>query len=543
MKRRTWAFGVVWAFVATLACAPAGDETRAPAGGFSTDLLRSHIEVLSSDDFGGRAPGSPGEEKTVAYLTEAFRSYGLKPGNPDGTYLQQVPLVGITATDESRLFIVSGGEEGELAEGLGYVAWTKRVVEEVDIDGELVFVGYGVVAPEYDWDDYKDVDVEGKVLVMLVNDPPIESAFGGDAMTYYGRWTYKYEIAAEKGAAGAFIVHETVPAGYPWEVVSGSWMGESFDLETPDKNMGRVAVEGWFSLNAARALFEGAGLDYDEQKQAAADRSFRPVSLGTRVKASIENELRNVSSANVIAKLEGSEAEASGETVLYLAHWDHLGTQPSMEGDNIFNGAYDNATGVAGLLELARVFSELDPTPRRSVLFLAVTAEEQGLLGSRYYAENPLYSIAETVAGINMDGLNVWGRTTDVTVVGMGQSSLDDLAAEIAGQQGRTLLPNPEPEKGFYYRSDHFELAKVGIPAFYADVGITFEGRPEGWGESRREIYTAEDYHKPSDEIKDWYELSGMVQDLDLFYGMGLQLATTDTWPEWSETSEFRSKR
>ena len=543
MKRRTWAFGVVWAFVATLACAPAGDETRAPAGGFSTDLLRSHIEVLSSDDFGGRAPGSPGEEKTVAYLTEAFRSYGLKPGNPDGTYLQQVPLVGITATDESRLFIVSGGEEGELAEGLGYVAWTKRVVEEVDIDGELVFVGYGVVAPEYDWDDYKDVDVEGKVLVMLVNDPPIESAFGGDAMTYYGRWTYKYEIAAEKGAAGAFIVHETVPAGYPWEVVSGSWMGESFDLETPDKNMGRVAVEGWFSLNAARALFEGAGLDYDEQKQAAADRSFRPVSLGTRVKASIENELRNVSSANVIAKLEGSEAEASGETVLYLAHWDHLGTQPSMEGDNIFNGAYDNATGVAGLLELARVFSELDPTPRRSVLFLAVTAEEQGLLGSRYYAENPLYSIAETVAGINMDGLNVWGRTTDVTVVGMGQSSLDDLAAEIAGRQGRTLLPNPEPEKGFYYRSDHFELAKVGIPAFYADVGITFEGRPEGWGESRREIYTAEDYHKPSDEIKDWYELSGMVQDLDLFYGMGLQLATTDTWPEWSETSEFRSKR
>ena len=541
MKRRTWAFGVVAACVATWACAPAGDDTRAATGQFSTDLLMAHIEVLSSDDFGGRAPGSPGEEKTVAYITEAFRSYGLRPGNPDGTYLQQVPLVGITATDRSRLSLVRGREEEELAAGLGYVAWTKRVVEEVDVDGELVFVGYGVVAPEYDWDDYKGIDVEGKVLVMLVNDPPIEGAFGGDAMTYYGRWTYKYEIAAERGAAGAFIVHETVPAGYPWEVVSGSWMGESFDLETPDKNMGRVAVEGWFSLNAARALFEGAGLDYDEQKQAAADRSFRPVSLETRLKASIENELRNVSSANVIAKLEGSEVPA--ETVLYLAHWDHLGTQPSMEGDNIFNGAYDNATGVAGLLELARVFSELDPTPRRSVLFLAVTAEEQGLLGSRYYAENPLYPIAETVAGVNMDGLNVWGRTTDVTVVGMGQSSLDELAAEIAGRQGRTLLPNPEPEKGFYYRSDHFELAKVGIPAFYADVGITFEGRPEGWGERRREIYTAEDYHKPSDEIKDWYELSGMIQDLDLFYGMGLELVTTDTWPEWSETSEFRSKR
>ena len=532
---------MVWVFAGMWACAPPGNDTRAPAGGFSTDLLRSHIEVLSSDDFGGRAPGSPGEEKTVAYLTEAFRSYGLKPGNPDGTYVQQVPLVGITATDRSHLFIVRGRQEEELAAGLGYVAWTKRVVEEVSVDAELVFVGYGVVAPEYDWDDYQDVDVEGKVLVMLVNDPPIESAFGGDAMTYYGRWTYKFEIAAEKGAAGAFIVHETVPAGYPWEVVSGSWTGESFDLETPDKNMGRVPVEGWFLLNAARALFEGAGLDYQEQKQAAAERSFRPVSLGTRVKVTIENELRNVSSANVIAKLEGSEAP--DETVLYLAHWDHLGTQPSMEGDNIFNGAYDNATGVAGLLELARIFSELDPTPRRSVLFLAVTAEEQGLLGSRYYAENPLYPAAETVAAINMDGLNIWGRTTDVTIVGMGQSSLDDLAREIAGRQGRTLLPDPEPENGYYYRSDHFELAKVGIPAFYADVGVTFEGRPEGWGERQRETYTAEDYHQPSDEIKDWYELSGMVQDLDLFYGMGLQLATTDAWPAWSETSEFRSKR
>ncbi len=538
MGRPVWILGML---AGTWACAPVGDDARAPAGGFSTDLLRSHIEVLSSDDFGGRAPGSSGEEKTVAYLTEAFRSYGLKPGNPDGTYVQQVPLVGITATERSHLSIVSGRQEEELAEGLDYVAWTKRVVEDVDVDAELVFVGYGVVAPEYDWDDYKGVDVEGKVLVMLVNDPPIESAFGGDALTYYGRWTYKYEIAAEKGASGAFIVHETVPAGYPWEVVSGSWMGESFDLETPDKNMGRVAVEGGFSLNAARALFEGAGLEYEEQKQAAADRSFRPVSLGTRVKVTIENELRNVSSANVIAKLEGSEAP--DETVLYLGHWDHLGTQEFMEGDNIFNGAYDNATGVAGLLELARVFSELEPTPRRSILFLAVTAEEQGLLGSRYYAENPLYPAAETVAAINMDGLNIWGRTSDVTVVGMGQSSLDDLAREVAGRQGRTLLPDPEPEKGYYYRSDHFEFAKVGIPAFYADVGVTFEGRPEGWGERQREIYVAEDYHKPSDEIKGWYELSGMVQDLDLFYGMGLQLATTDAWPEWSETSEFRSKR
>ncbi len=539
MRRQIWNFGLLGAGVVLGACAPAGSEKS--DHGLDSELLMKHIEVLSSDEFGGRAPGSPGEEKTAAYLTDAFRGYKLEPGNPDGTYIQKVPLVGITATDESHLSLVRGREREELAAGLGYVAWTKRVVEEVDLDGELVFVGYGVVAPEYDWDDYKDVDVEGKVLVMLVNDPPLEDAFGGDAMTYYGRWTYKFEIAAEKGAAGAFIVHETVPAGYPWEVVGGSWSGESFDLETPDKNMGRVAVEGWFSSGAARALFEGAGLDFEEQKQAAADRTFRPVALGTRVQAEIKNELRNIESANLVAKLEGSEVP--DEAILYVAHWDHLGTLESMEGDNIFNGAYDNATGVAGLIELARIYSELDPAPRRSVMFLAVTAEEQGLLGSRYYAEHPLVPAAKTVAAINMDGLNIWGRTTDVTIVGMGQSSLDELAAQVAGRQGRTLLSDPEPEKGYYYRSDHFEFAKVGIPAFYADAGITFEGRPEGWGETQRAKYVADDYHKPSDEIKQWYELSGMVQDLELFYEMGLELATGDAWPEWSETSEFKSKR
>ena len=518
-------------------CAPGGGGSER----FSTERLMQHIETLSSDAFGGRAPGSPGEEKTVSYLTQTFESYGLSPGNPDGTFVQDVPLVGITATDRSRLLLARHGVEQELAAGLGYVAWTKRVVEEASADGELVFVGYGTVAPEYDWDDYKDVDVSGKILVMLVNDPPGEDIFGGKAMTYYGRWTYKYEIAAEKGAKGAFIVHETVPAGYPWEVVTGSWMGEQFDLETEDKNMGRVAVEGWFSLDAARALFENAGLDFEDQKRAAAERSFRPVSLGTRLRATIDNELRHVRSKNVIARVEGTEAPE--ETVLYVAHWDHLGTNEQMEGDNIYNGAYDNATGVAGLLELARAYSELEPAPRRSVLFLAVTAEEQGLLGSRYYAEHPLYPVSSTVAAINMDGLNIWGRTQDVTVVGMGQSSLDDLAAEIAAERGRTLIPDPEPEKGYYYRSDHFELAKVGIPSFYADVGVTFEGKPEGWGKRQREKYVAEDYHKPSDEIKDWYDLSGMVQDLELFYEMGYRLATSDTWPEWSETSEFRARR
>ncbi len=533
-----------WALVACLlplaACTPRG-PAEDEASLMSTERLLQNIKSLSSDEFGGRAPGSDGEEKTAAYLTEKFKELGLAPGNPDGTYVQNVPLVGITATEDSHLFLVESGNAEELAPGLGYVAWTKRVVEDVAVDAELVFVGYGVVAPEYEWDDYKDVDVRGKALVMLVNDPPAEGKFGGEAMTYYGRWTYKFEIAARMGAAGAFIVHETVPAGYPWEVVRGSWAGEQFDLVSDDKNQGRVAVEGWFALEAVRALFRRAGLDFAAEKEKAKRADFRPVPLGVGVRANVRNKLRTVESKNVVARLEGTEAK--DEVILYLAHWDHLGTQDGVEGDNIFNGAYDNATGTAGLIELARAFSSLDEKPRRSVVFLAVTAEEQGLLGSRFYAQNPLYPAAKTVAAINMDGLNVWGRTRDVTVVGMGQSSLDDLARRFAADQGRVLVPDTEPEKGYYYRSDHFELAKVGIPSFYADSGIDFLGKPPGWGQKERERYVAEDYHKPSDEVKDWWDLSGMVEDLELYFAMGRHLSTGDEWPEWSEGSEFRAAR
>ncbi len=520
------------------ACAPPSPVDEAPL--VSSERLMEHVKVLSSDEFGGRAPGSEGENKTVSYLTEKFQELGLAPGNPDGTYVQNVPLVGITSTEDSSLFLVDDGAEEELAPGVAYVAWTKRVVEDVTSEGDLVFVGYGVVAPEYGWDDYKDVDVRGKVLVMLVNDPPAEGKFGGEAMTYYGRWTYKYEIASQKGAAGAFIVHETVPAGYPWEVVTGSWAGEQFDLVTGDKNQGRVAVEGWFSLDATRSLFQRAGLDFAAEREKAKRADFRPLPLGAGVRANIRNQLRTVESRNVVARLEGTEA--ADEVVLYMGHWDHLGTQEG-EGDAIFNGAYDNATGTAGLIELARAFSALDPKPRRSVLFLAVTAEEQGLLGSRFYAQNPLYPAAKTVAAINMDGLNVWGRTRDITVVGMGQSNLDDLARGLAAAQERVLVPDTEPEKGYYYRSDHFELAKVGIPSFYADSGIDFIGKPEGWGKKQRERYVAEDYHKPSDEVKEWWDLSGAVEDLEFFFAMGRQLATSDEWPEWSETSEFRAAR
>ena len=525
--------------LALAACAPPDPPTDEPL--VSAERLMGDIKILSSDEFGGRAPGSEGEEKTVAYITERFKEIGLEPGNPDGTYVQNVPLVGITATEESQLSLAANGAAEELAPGLGYVAWTKRVVEDVAAEGDLIFVGYGVVAPEYGWDDYKDVDVRDKVLVMLVNDPPAVGKFGGEAMTYYGRWTYKYEIASQKGAAGAFIVHETVPAGYPWEVVTGSWAGEQFDLVTENKNRGRVAVEGWFSLDATRALFQRAGLDFAAEKEKAKSADFRPVPLGVGVRANIRNKLRTVESRNVVARLEGTEA--ADEVVLYMGHWDHLGTQEAVEGDDIFNGAYDNATGTAGVIELARAFSSLEPKPLRSVVFLAVTAEEQGLLGSRFYAGNPLYPAAKTVAAINMDGLNVWGRTRDITVVGMGQSSLDDLARRLAAEQERVLVPDTEPEKGYYYRSDHFELAKVGIPSFDADSGVDFIGKPEDWGKNERERYVAEDYHKPSDEVKDWWDLSGTVEDLELFFAMGRHLAASGEWPEWSETSEFRAVR
>jgi Zn-dependent M28 family amino/carboxypeptidase len=521
------------------ACQPSNDAARS---GIAAESLMEHIRVLASDEFEGRAPGSAGEARTVAYLTDQFQQLGLAPGNPDGTYVQAVPLVGITPRPNGGLEIAGGGATATLEPGADYVAYTKRVVEEVELDGELVFVGYGAVAPEYDWDDFKDVDVSGKVLLMLVNDPPGPDIFGGKAMTYYGRWTYKFEIAAARGAAGALVIHETGPAGYPWEVIGSSPYGEQFDLVTEDRNMGRARVEGWIQQDATARLFEMAGLDFEDAKRAATQRDFEPIALGLTARTTIVNTLRTVDSQNVVARLEGSDA--SDESVFYVAHWDHLGRDATLAGDQIFNGAADNASGTAGLLEIAGAFARAG-AQQRSVVFLAVTAEEQGLLGSRYYAGQPLYPTARTVAALNMDVLNLLGRTRDVTVVGMGQSSLDDLATRLARDRARVLRPDPEPEKGFYYRSDHFEFAKVGIPAFNPDGGVEFlsEDKEEGYGLRMREQYTAEDYHQVSDEVKDYWDLSGAVDDLDLFFEMGRELANSAAWPEWSESSEFRAVR
>lgn len=540
--RSPLAFIVIAIVAAGCQSAPGDDVVdRGDAGAIHADTLLAATTVLSSDEFVGRAPGSPGEAKTIDYLTEQFSSLDFQPGNPDGTWVQTVPLVGITPLVGDGLTVTRGDGSRMLEPGEDYVAWTKHVVEEVTLDAEFVFVGYGAVAPEYDWDDFEDVDVSGKILLFLVNDPPLDDVFGGPAMTYYGRWTYKHEIAAAKGAAGSFVIHEPETAGYPWEVVGSSPHGESFDLVAADRNLSRAAVEGWFQRATAEAVFAMAGLDFEEARARAADRSFRPVPLGVRGTTRIRNTLRTIDSQNFVAQLAGTEA--SDEVVMYVAHWDHLGEDPALSGDQIYNGAADNATGTAGLIEVARAFVMADEPPRRSVLFLAVTAEEQGLLGSRHYAKNPLYPPGQTVAVLNMDVLNTWGRTADLTVVGMGQSELDAVAAAVAAESGRVLNPDPEPEKGFYYRSDHFSFANAGIPAFYADPGISYLDKPEGYGAEKRAQYTAIDYHSPSDEVKPDWDLSGAVEDLTFLYRMGARLAAGDDWPEWSETSEFRALR
>ncbi len=513
------------------------------APGIDAGLLLGEIEMLASDEFGGRAPGSPGETLTISYLTDQFEALGLVPGNPDGTWVQAVPLVGITPQPGDALVVSTSNSADSVTwvPGEDYVALTKHVVDEVEVDAEFVFVGYGAVAPEYDWDDFGDVDVTGKILLFLVNDPPLDDAFGGSAMTYYGRWTYKHETAAARGAVGSLVIHETGPAGYPWEVIGSSPHGESFNLVAADNNLSRATMEGWVRRSTAESLFEMAGLDFEELKQQAADRSFQPVSLGVTGQTRIRNTLRTIDSQNFLAMIPGSDAP--DEVVMYVAHWDHLGRDDTLTGDQIFNGAADNATGTAALIELARAFTESDVPPRRSVLFLAVTAEEQGLLGSAYYGQSPVYPTADTVAALNMDVLNQWGRTRDLTVVGMGQSELDRYAEDVADRLQRTLVADPEPEKGFYYRSDHFSFAKVGIPSFYADPGIEYLEKPEGYGLLKREEYTANDYHAVTDEVKSDWDLSGAVEDLTFMFEFGTLLAATDDWPEWSATSEFKAVR
>jgi Zn-dependent M28 family amino/carboxypeptidase len=523
----------------------------APTPAIDPGRMLAHIRELASDAFEGRAPGTPGEDRTVAYLTEQFRAMGLAPGNPDGTYVQAVPLLGFTT--EAKGTLRAGGTTISLDTPEAWSPVSRRPQDEVKVAGsEVVFAGYGVEAPEQDWDDFKGLDVRGKTLVMLVGDPPVPDpaapskldpkVFGGRAMTYYGRWTYKYEIASKKGAAAVLLVHETGPAGYPWSVPRANYGREHFDIPGPEL-ANRVAVESWISFETAQALFKAANQDFDALKAAAATRTFRPVPLGATFDATARNARREVKSRNVVARVVGSDPARRDEHVVFTAHWDHLGRDEKLTGDQIYNGAADNASGTAMLLELARAFAQTRPAPRRSLLFLAVTAEEQGLLGATYYATHSLYPIEKTVADINMDVVNLWGVTSDVTSVGMGQSTLDDLLVEVAGAKGRTVGSDPELDKGMYYRSDHFAFAQVGVPALNAKGGSRYVGKPEGYGQQKRDEYTKDDYHKPSDEVKPGWDLSGAAADAGLLYEVALRVANGQHEPEWKPTSEFRARR
>ncbi|HEY6187729.1 MAG TPA: M28 family peptidase [Pyrinomonadaceae bacterium] len=528
-------------------------DVKSASESITVDGLMRHIKTLSSDEFEGRAPGTRGEELTVNYIAGEFKRIGLEPGNTDGTYIQKVPLAGLTAEPEASFNVA--GRTISLKHKDDYVALSRRYVPEVKIsNSEVVFVGYGIVAPEYGWDDYKGVDVRGKTILMLINDPPIpdpldsskldEKMFKGRAMTYYGRWTYKYEIAAEKGAAAAVIIHETGPAAYGWQVPAANAGRESFDIRTPDRNMNRAGVEAWLHLDKAKELITAAGQDFDSLKRAAMSRSFKPVPLGAQANFTVRNKLREIESRNVIAKITGSDPKLRDEYVIYSAHWDHLGRDETLQGDQIYNGAIDNASGIAWMLEIAEAYKKLKRPPKRSVIFLAPTGEEKGLLGARYYATHPLYPLERTLADINMDIMNQWGRTRAIVSVGYGNTTLEDLLSEMAATQGRTVKPDPEPEKGYYYRSDHFELAREGVPALtFLFPGTDYIGKPAGYGQQKREEYVAHDYHKVTDEIKPDWDLSGAVEDTQLLFEVGYRVAEGNTWPEWKPGTEFKAKR
>lgn len=522
----------------------AGSETAADI--LAQDLAR-HIEKLASDAFEGRAPMTPGGERARDYIAGEYKRLGLEPVN--GSYFQSVPLVESTLDPEQSYFRVAvNGELRELAYKTESVYWTKRIEGEVSFDdSQMVFVGYGIVAPEYGWDDYEGIDAAGKTVVILVNDPGYATQdpklFNGNAMTYYGRWTYKYEEAARQGAAAAIIIHQTAPAGYGWGVVESSWSGAQLDLQRKDDGASRIAVESWITEGAARELLAASGLDLDALKEAAASADFKAVHMGSlRASAKLVQIIRRSEDANVLGVLPG--AERPGEYVLYMAHWDHLGVDSAAEGeDKIFNGAVDNATGIAAILEIAERFARNEQRPERSVLFAAVTAEESGLLGSAYMAEDPPVPLSQIVGGFNIDGMLPAPPAKDITVVGYGASELEDLLKTAAANHDRYLRPDPEPEKGYFYRSDHISLAKTGVPMLYADSGIDLRDGGEEAGKAVAEDYVANRYHAPSDEYDDSWDLSGMADTVQVLYETGATLAYSKMWPNWHEGNEFRVLR
>ena len=517
-----------------------------PAAEFDAARLSEHARVLSDDSFQGRGIGTPAEDMVVRYLSEQYAAAGFQPGGRNGSWTQDVTLNRFTASDISAAFEV-GGETIPLAQGEQIVVSTRLPGQHVMLtDAPLVFVGYGIKAPERNWDDFKDVDVRGKVIVVLVNDADFEqpelNTFNGRAMTYYGRWTYKYEEAARQGAAGVIIVHETAPASYGWATVNNSWSGPQFDIVRENAAAERVKMESWIQRDVAVDLFRRAGLDFEALKTQARSRDFRPVELpGASFSGMFDVATSQITTQNVIARLPGTTHP--DESILYTAHWDHIGVgEPDANGDAIFNGAVDNATGTAALLELARVWGA-GPRPERSIVMISFTAEESGLLGSEYYAANPIYPLEKTVAGFNMDAMNVYGRVEDLGVIGYGQSELDELLASAAARQGRDIAPDANPAAGSYFRSDHFPLAKRGVPMAYAEGGGDFRDPPVAPREAARDEYGAKRYHQADDEWSADWDLRGQIEDLEVALWIGRDLANSRAWPGWKPGSEFGPAR
>ncbi|QNE30673.1 M28 family peptidase [Sphingomonas sp. NBWT7] len=534
------------ATILLLATALPADAQTQPS--FSVETLKSVTQELSSDAYEGRAPTTAGETKTIDYIVKRLAAAGVKPGNK-GQWTQEVPMVEITATDVSPFTATGGTAPVTFNYRTDMVSGTYRVTPKVALkNSDVVFVGYGINAPEKGWNDYAGLDVKGKTVVILVNDPDWQTPtagldtgpFEGRAMTYYGRWTYKFEEAARQGAAGAIIVHDTEPAAYGWSVVQSSWTGPQYELDEPGNHMDQSEVIGWIQLAKAKELFAAAGKDFDQLAAAAKSKGFRAVLLGLKLSGQFSNQIKRSMSKNVVGVIPGTAAP--DEVVLYSGHWDHLGRCDAVAGDDICNGAADNATGIAGLIAMAEAYKKAGPT-RRSVGFVAVTAEESGLLGSRYYAEHPVFPLGKTVGGVNMDVLNVLGPVRDFEITGAGKSELEDMVKPLLAAQGRRVSAEATPEKGHYYRSDHFSFAKLGVPMLSGGSGEDLVTGGVAAGKKAAEDYNANRYHGPKDEYDPNWNWGGAIQDLTIYYQLGRQLADGTAWPNWYPTAEFKAIR
>lgn len=528
------------------ACEDGSSTTStAPASAqIDSTTIDRHLAELASDKYGGRLPFSAGEALTLDYLEGELKALGLEPGNGN-SYRQEVPMVEITGHPATTIRLDMPGGEVDWKLSEDYMTFSERGEARSSVENsEVVFAGFGIVAPEYGWDDYAGLDVKGKTVVVMVNDPGYyledSTQFKGSEMTYYGRYTYKYEEAARQGAAACLVIHETGAAGYPWFVVQSSWSGAKLTL--PDDGTPKLDVAGWITLDAAKQLFTNSGVEDVKWFAAAATPGFEAIDLHTRLTTYVDNDLRFDKSYNVIARLPGSERPE--ENIIYTAHWDHIGVGPAVDGDSIYNGALDNASGVAQLLSIAEAFTKQSAPPARSVVFLFVTAEEQGLWGSAYYVANPVYPLEKTVANINIDGVNFIGPAADLTITGIGHSEMDDFATRLAEAQGRYTQADLEPEKGYFYRSDHFNFAKRGVPVLYAAGGYEHQTLGKDYAKEKLDEFVATRYHQPADEYTsgEW-PLGGAVQDGELLYRIGLELAEGEQWPKWRESSEFYTKR